>query len=176
MDNTYSQYEFHDLPLMQVQAPVVTENYHTMDDLLNTPPMSQQGNYSSIPTNQYQQPDSLSFYKYRYEPMLTNHDLREVSDAEITPDSTGHIGYTIMNSDNERIPSPYEIPDHDNIIIPVNPANPGRNASEQISDTVSPNIIKLYNVPATKIFETGDTSTTPVNFNNHWKVDKEIMS
>jgi hypothetical protein len=146
-----------------------------MDDLLNTPPMSQQGNYSSIPTNQFQQPESLSFYKYRYEPMLTNHDLREVSDAEITPDSTGHIGH-IMNSDNEKIPSPYEIQDHANIIIPVSPANPGRNASEQISDTVSPNIIKLYNVPQTKNFETGDTSTTTVNFNDHWKVDKAIMS
>ena len=107
--------------------------------------------------------------------MLTSHDLRDVSDAEITPDSTGHIGH-IMNSDNEKIPSPYEIQDHANIIIPVSPANPGRNASEQISDTVSPNIIKLYNVPQTKIFETGDTSTTTVNFNDHWKVDKEIMS
>jgi hypothetical protein len=176
MDSAYTQHEFNDLRLIEAQTPIVTETYPTMDDLLNTPPMSQPGNYASIPNNQYQQPDSLSFYKYRYEPMLTNHDLREVSDAEITPDSTGHIGYTIMNSDNEKIPSPYEIPDHDNIIIPVNPANPGRNASEQISDTVSPNIIKLYNVPATKKIETGDTSTTPVNFNNHWKVDKEIMS
>jgi hypothetical protein len=53
MDDTYSHYEFHDLPLMQVQAPVVTEAYHTIDELLNTPP---QGNYSSIPTNQFQQP------------------------------------------------------------------------------------------------------------------------
>ena len=38
MDNTYSQYEFNDLPLMQAQAPVVTENYHTIDELLNRPP------------------------------------------------------------------------------------------------------------------------------------------
>ena len=175
MDSAYTQHEFNDLRLIEAQTPIVTETYPTMDDLLNESPMSQPGNYANIPNNnQYQQPDSLSFYKY--EPMLINHDLREVSEAELTPDSTGHIGYTIMNSDNEKIPSPYEIPNHDNIIIPGNPANPGRNASEQISDTVSPNIIKLYNVPATKNFETGDTSTKPVNFNNHWKVDKEIMS
>ena len=100
MDSAYTQHEFNDLRLIEAQTPIVTETYPTMDDLLNEPPMSQPGNYASIPNNQYQQPDSLSFYKYRYEPMLTNHDLREVSDAEITPDSTGHIGYTIMNSDN----------------------------------------------------------------------------
>ena len=69
MDDTYSHYEFHDLPLMQVQAPVVTEAYHTIDELLNTPP---QGNYSSIPTNQFQQPEKIRFYKYEYEPLLTS--------------------------------------------------------------------------------------------------------
>jgi hypothetical protein len=172
MDDTYSHYEFHDLPLMQVQAPVVTEAYHTIDELLNTPP---QGNYSSIPTNQFQQPEKIRFYKYEYEPLLTSHDLRDVSDAEITPDSTGHIGH-IMNSDNEKTPSPYEIKDHGNMIIPVSPANPRRKESEKTSRTVSPNIIKIYNAPQAKKFETGDTSTTTVKFTDQWKVDKAIMS
>jgi hypothetical protein len=174
MDDTYSHYEFHDLPLMQVQAPVVTEAYHTIDELLNTPP---QGNYSSIPTNQFQQPEKIRFYKYEYEPLLTSHDLRDVSDEEITPDSTGSTLGHIINSDSQKTPSPYEIKDHGKMIFPVSsPANPRRKKSEKTTRTVSPNIIQKYNAPQAKKFETGDTSTTKVKFTDQWKVDNKILS
>jgi hypothetical protein len=155
---------------MQLQAPV-TEAYHTIDELLNTPI---QENYSNIPTNQFQQP-KIHFYKYEYKPLLQSDDLRDVSSEKITPDSTGQIGH-VINSDSDKTLGPYEIKDHGKNIFPVSPANPRRKKSEKTTRTVSPNIIQKYNAPQAKKFETGDTSTTKVKFTDQWKVDNKILS
>jgi hypothetical protein len=122
----------------------------------------------------YQHKDGLRFYIH--EPMPINQDLREVSEAEITPNQTGHVGYQMINRDNDMIPSPCKIIDHEKTIIPVIPANPGRNAGGQISGNMSPKLINLYNVPATSIFKTGDKSIKAVERTNAWNIDKEIIS
>ena len=190
MDETFSRYEFHDLPLMQLQAPVteayhahhdlplmqqqapVSENYHTLDELLSTPI---QENYSNFPTNQVQQPNIHFFKKYNYKPLLQNDDLRDVSSEKITPDSTGQLGH-VINSENDKTLAPYEIKDHGKNIFPVSPANQRRKKREKTDRIVSTNIIQKYNAPQAKKFETGDTSITKVKFTDQWKVDNKILS
>jgi hypothetical protein len=192
MDETFSRYEFHDLPLMQLQAPVtetyhahhdlplmqqqapVSENYHTLDELLNTPI---QENYSNFPRNQVQQPNIHFFKKYDYKPLLQNDDLRDVSSEKITPDSTGQLGH-VINSENDKTLAPYEIKDHGKNIFPVSPspANQRRKKREKTDRIVSTNIIQKDNDPQAKKFETADTSITRIKFTDQWKVDNEILS
>ena len=193
MDETFSSFEFHDLSLMQLQTPVTetyqahhdlplmqqqapvsenyhTINYHTLNELLNTPI---QENYSNFPINQVQQPN-IHFYKeYNYKPLLKNDDLREVSSEKITPDSTGQSGY-IINSENDKTLDPYEIKDHGKNIFPVSPAHQRRKKRENTDRIVSTTIVQ--NDPQAKKFESADTSITRIKFTDQWKVNNEIKS
>ena len=192
MEETFSRYEFHDLPLMQLQAPVtetyhahhdlplmqqqapVSENYHTLDELLNTPI---QENYSNFPTNQVQQPNIHFYKKYNYTPLLQNDDLRDVSSEKITPDSTGQLGH-VINSENDKTLAPYEIKDHGQNIFPVSPspANQKRKKREKNERIVSTNIIQKDNDTQAEKFEIADTKITRIKFTDRWKVENEILS
>jgi len=193
MDETFSSFEFHDLSLMQLQTPVTetyqahhdlplmqqqapvsenyhTINYHTLNELLNTPI---QENYSNFPINKVQQPN-IHFYKeYNYKPLLKNDDLREVSSEKITPDSTGQSGH-IINSENDKTLAPYEIKDHGKNIFPVSPAHQRRKKREKTDRIVSTTIVQ--NDPQAKKFESADTSITRIEFTDQWKVNNEIKS
>ena len=192
MDETFSSFEFHDLSLMQLQTPVTetyqahhdlslmqqtpmsenyhTINYHTLNELLNTPI---QENYSNFPINKVQQPN-IHFYKENnYKPLLKNDDLREVSSEKITPDSTGQSGY-IINSENDKTLNPYEIKDHGKNIFPVSPAHQRRKKRENTDRIVSTTIVQ--NDPQAKKFESADTSITRIKFTDQWKVNNEIKS
>ena len=206
MDETFSSFEFHDLSLMQLQTPVTetyqahhdlslmqqqtpmsenyhTINYHTLNELLNTPI---QENYSNFPINKVQQPN-IHFYKeYNYKPLLKNDDLREVSSEKITPDSTGQSGY-IINSENDKTLVPYEIKNHGQNSFPVNPSptNQRRKKREKSERIVSTNIIQKDNdTQAEKFeiatqaekFEIADTKITRIKFTDRWKVENEILS
>ena len=201
MDDTYPRYEFHDLPLMQLQAPVtetyhahhdlplmqqqapVSENYHTLDELLSTPV---QENYSNFPRNQVHQPNIHFFKKYDYQPLLQNENLRDVSSEKITPDSTRQLGH-VINSENDKTLVPYEIKNHGQNSFPVNPSptNQRRKKREKSERIVSTNIIQKDNdtqaekfeiAPQAEKFEIADTKITRIKFTDRWKVENEILS
>ncbi len=201
MDETFSRYEFYDLPLIPLQAPVsetyrahhdlplmqqqapVSGNYHTLDELLSTPV---QENYSNFPRNQVHQPNIHFFKKYDYKPLLQNDDLRDVSSEKITPDSTGQLGH-VINSENDKTLVPYEIKNHGQNIFPVNPSptNQRRKKREKSERIVSTNIIQKDNdTQAEKFeiatqaekFEIADTKITRIKFTDRWKVENEILS
>lgn len=184
MDSVYPHHEFHDLRLMEAQP--LNNAYPTFDDLINEPPIGQTGYYDNNHVNQYQQPDSQG--SYEYEPMLILPDVREVSTAEIAPDSTGHMGYQLTHSANNMIPGPSKRQNHNQTInspceglnqnltmTQVTPANPGRKNGHN-NEIVTPNINKLEQVPATKVLTTTETHKEPVKSTSQWNVPEEIKS
>ena len=201
MDETFSRYEFYDLPLIPLQAPVtetyrahhdlplmqqqapVSGNYQTLDKLLSTPV---QENYSNFHRNQVHQPNIHFFKKYDYQPLLQNENLRDVSSEKITPDSTGQLGH-VINSENDKTLVPYEIKNHGQNSFPVNPSptNQRRKKREKSERIVSTNIIQKDNdTQAEKFeiatqaekFEIADTKITRIKFTDRWKVENEILS